>query len=92
MAVLKYLNDHADKEHGYRLELCSDGVYYWIVSYDNDEPTTESEDCERLDTEGVFSQLEFTLMVATGKKAKIDLDDAFYSFVRGIELPVIFEE
>lgn len=92
IAVLKYLNDHADKERGQRMELHSDGDLYWTISYDNNEPAEEPDDCDKLDAEGLYHHLTATLAVAAGKKVEIDLDDAFYSFVRGIELPVIFEE
>lgn len=90
MAVLKYLNDHADKEHYHRLELRFDGEHYWIIDIDESADTPNGID--KMDAERLFKHLEGTLTIAAGKKVEIDLDDAFYSFVRGIELPVIFEE
>lgn len=92
MAVLKYLNDHATKERGQRMELHSDGDSYWTVSYDNDEPAEDADDCDKLDAGGLYHHLIATLAVTAGKKVEIDLDDAFYSYVRGIGLPVTFEE
>lgn len=92
MAVLKYLNDHADKGRGQRMELHSDGNLYWTISYEYNESAEEPDDCDKLDAEGLYLHLTATLAIAAGKKVEIDLDDAFYSFVRGIELPAIIKE
>lgn len=93
MAVLKYLNDHVDMERSQRLEIKSDGECYWLASYDNGKSV---EDKKKMDAEGLFNHL-ITLLTNAEKAynrnvAGIDLDDAFYSYVRGKELPISYEE
>lgn len=96
MAVLKYLNDHADKSHGQRLELHSDGDGYWLVGFDDDKPTEDTDEVERMDAEKLYDHLISTVIIAAANRGKeleeINLDDAFYSYVRSIELPVTFKE
>lgn len=96
VAVLKYLNDHADKSHGQRLELHSDGDGYWLVGFDDGKPTEEADEAERMDAENLYDHLISTVMIAAANQGKeleeINLDDAFYSYVRSIELPVTFNE
>lgn len=93
MAVLKYLNDHVDMERSQRLELKSDGECYWLASYDNGKSV---EDKKRMDVEALFNHL-ITLLKNVEKASNrsvigIGLDDAFYSYVRGKELPILYEE
>ena len=96
MALLKYLNDRADKEHGQRLELRSDGEGYWIVGFGADHPTEKNDEVERMGVEELYDHLMQRLMIAAANQGKelaeINLDDAFYSYVRSIELPVTFSE
>lgn len=94
--MLKYLNDHADKSHGQRLELRSDGDGYWLAGFDDGKPTEKTDEFQRMDAEKLYDHLISTVMIAAANCGKeleeINLDDVFYSYVRNIELPVTFIE